>query len=102
MSAVVKLDLELGVTHEVVAGGGSQNHLEVQGNGQVAETHTESDSEETRFLEPLCPVHTLILELDPRQLHRFCGSQSNQVGDQGVCRCGCVCLHRWLQQNSAG
>ncbi|XP_031671079.1 prestin isoform X2 [Oncorhynchus kisutch] len=65
MSAVVKLDLELGVTHEVVAGGGSQNHLEVQGNGQVAETHTESDSEETRFLEPLCPVHTLILDWTP-------------------------------------
>uniref|UniRef100_A0A8C7JIE6 Solute carrier family 26 member 5 n=1 Tax=Oncorhynchus kisutch TaxID=8019 RepID=A0A8C7JIE6_ONCKI len=58
-------DLELGVTHEVVAGGGSQNHLEVQGNGQVAETHTESDSEETRFLEPLCPVHTLILDWTP-------------------------------------
>ncbi|XP_041718193.1 prestin-like [Coregonus clupeaformis] len=64
-SAVVKLDVELGVTHEVVAGGGSQNHLEVQGNGQVAETHTESDSEETRFLEPLCPVHTLILDWTP-------------------------------------
>uniref|UniRef100_A0A674EMT7 Solute carrier family 26 member 5 n=1 Tax=Salmo trutta TaxID=8032 RepID=A0A674EMT7_SALTR len=45
--------------------GGSQNHLEVQGNGQVAETHTESDSEETRFLEPLCPVHTLILDWTP-------------------------------------
>uniref|UniRef100_A0A8C8IYD5 STAS domain-containing protein n=1 Tax=Oncorhynchus tshawytscha TaxID=74940 RepID=A0A8C8IYD5_ONCTS len=71
MSAVVKLvspfnmDVELGVTHEVVAGGGSQNHLGVQGNGQVAETHTESDSEETRFLEPLCPVHTLILDWTP-------------------------------------
>uniref|UniRef100_A0A8C7NZ92 Solute carrier family 26 member 5 n=1 Tax=Oncorhynchus mykiss TaxID=8022 RepID=A0A8C7NZ92_ONCMY len=58
-------DVELGVTHEVVAGGGSQNHLEGQGNGQVAETHTESDSEETRFLEPLCPVHTLILDWTP-------------------------------------
>uniref|UniRef100_A0AAZ3NRH6 STAS domain-containing protein n=1 Tax=Oncorhynchus tshawytscha TaxID=74940 RepID=A0AAZ3NRH6_ONCTS len=45
--------------------GGSQNHLGVQGNGQVAETHTESDSEETRFLEPLCPVHTLILDWTP-------------------------------------
>uniref|UniRef100_A0A674DHG4 Solute carrier family 26 member 5 n=1 Tax=Salmo trutta TaxID=8032 RepID=A0A674DHG4_SALTR len=45
--------------------GGSQNHLDVQGNGQVAETHTESDSEETRFLEPLCPVHTLILDWTP-------------------------------------
>uniref|UniRef100_A0A4W5R8V6 Solute carrier family 26 member 5 n=1 Tax=Hucho hucho TaxID=62062 RepID=A0A4W5R8V6_9TELE len=45
--------------------GGSQNHLEVQGNGQVAETHTESDSEETRFLEPLCPVHSLILDWTP-------------------------------------
>uniref|UniRef100_A0A8K9UFW4 Solute carrier family 26 member 5 n=1 Tax=Oncorhynchus mykiss TaxID=8022 RepID=A0A8K9UFW4_ONCMY len=31
----------------------------------VAETHTESDSEETRFLEPLCPVHTLILDWTP-------------------------------------
>uniref|UniRef100_A0A8C7VC73 Solute carrier family 26 member 5 n=1 Tax=Oncorhynchus mykiss TaxID=8022 RepID=A0A8C7VC73_ONCMY len=37
----------------------------VCGNGQVAETHTESDSEETRFLEPLCPVHTLILDWTP-------------------------------------
>lgn len=58
-------DVELGVTHEVVAGGGSQNHLEVQGNGQVAESHTESDCEETRFLEPLCPIHTLILDWTP-------------------------------------
>uniref|UniRef100_A0A674ENP2 Solute carrier family 26 member 5 n=1 Tax=Salmo trutta TaxID=8032 RepID=A0A674ENP2_SALTR len=64
-AAVCVSDVELGVTHEVVAGGGSQNHLEVQGNGQVAETHTESDSEETRFLEPLCPVHTLILDWTP-------------------------------------
>uniref|UniRef100_A0A674DIX0 Solute carrier family 26 member 5 n=1 Tax=Salmo trutta TaxID=8032 RepID=A0A674DIX0_SALTR len=64
-AAVCVSDVELGVTHEVVAGGGSQNHLDVQGNGQVAETHTESDSEETRFLEPLCPVHTLILDWTP-------------------------------------
>uniref|UniRef100_A0A674EPA4 Solute carrier family 26 member 5 n=1 Tax=Salmo trutta TaxID=8032 RepID=A0A674EPA4_SALTR len=64
-SQKMSADVELGVTHEVVAGGGSQNHLEVQGNGQVAETHTESDSEETRFLEPLCPVHTLILDWTP-------------------------------------
>ncbi|KAK6314570.1 hypothetical protein J4Q44_G00140990 [Coregonus suidteri] len=61
-SAVVKLDVELGVTHEVVAGGGSQNHLEVQGNGQVAETHTESDSEETRFLEPLSKAIKLVIK----------------------------------------
>uniref|UniRef100_A0A674EP02 Solute carrier family 26 member 5 n=1 Tax=Salmo trutta TaxID=8032 RepID=A0A674EP02_SALTR len=62
--ASVLLGLDLGL---LVALGFAilSNHLEVQGNGQVAETHTESDSEETRFLEPLCPVHTLILDWTP-------------------------------------
>ncbi|KAL0963061.1 hypothetical protein UPYG_G00349190 [Umbra pygmaea] len=66
-SAIVKLDVDTGVTNEVVAGSGSsQNHTAVHGNGQVAETLVEADNEETQFLEPpLGPVHTLILDWTP-------------------------------------
>uniref|UniRef100_A0A6Q2X9G8 STAS domain-containing protein n=1 Tax=Esox lucius TaxID=8010 RepID=A0A6Q2X9G8_ESOLU len=65
MSAIVKLDGDLGVTCEVVSGDDSQNHMDVQQNGLVAEARPESDSEEAQFLEPLGPVHTLILDWTP-------------------------------------
>ncbi|KAB5541909.1 hypothetical protein PHYPO_G00085400 [Pangasianodon hypophthalmus] len=57
--AVVKLDMELSVSHEVVDE--AQTQVESHVNGQIAEA--ESDSEEDRFLQPLCPVHTIILDL---------------------------------------
>uniref|UniRef100_A0AAY5KB69 STAS domain-containing protein n=1 Tax=Esox lucius TaxID=8010 RepID=A0AAY5KB69_ESOLU len=53
MSAIVKLVND------------SQNHMDVQQNGLVAEARPESDSEEAQFLEPLGPVHTLILDWTP-------------------------------------
>uniref|UniRef100_A0A6Q2X9J6 STAS domain-containing protein n=1 Tax=Esox lucius TaxID=8010 RepID=A0A6Q2X9J6_ESOLU len=58
-------DGDLGVTCEVVSGDDSQNHMDVQQNGLVAEARPESDSEEAQFLEPLGPVHTLILDWTP-------------------------------------
>uniref|UniRef100_A0A3P8Z6A9 STAS domain-containing protein n=1 Tax=Esox lucius TaxID=8010 RepID=A0A3P8Z6A9_ESOLU len=60
-----KQDGDLGVTCEVVSGDDSQNHMDVQQNGLVAEARPESDSEEAQFLEPLGPVHTLILDWTP-------------------------------------
>uniref|UniRef100_A0AAY4EY63 STAS domain-containing protein n=1 Tax=Denticeps clupeoides TaxID=299321 RepID=A0AAY4EY63_9TELE len=39
--------------------------LDVQGNGQVTESQTESDSEETHFLRTLCAVHSIILDFTP-------------------------------------
>ncbi|XP_046878718.1 prestin [Hypomesus transpacificus] len=66
MNAVVKLDLEQGVTHEVVGGGVSQTHLNLLGNGQTAEASTEeSDSEMVSFLQPLSPVRCIILDWTP-------------------------------------
>lgn len=57
--AFCRQDVDLGVSHEVVDEAETQvdSHL----NGQVAES--ESASEEDRFLEPLCPVHSIILDL---------------------------------------
>ncbi|MCJ8742956.1 hypothetical protein PDJAM_G00088220 [Pangasius djambal] len=51
--------MELGVSHDVVDE--AQTQVESHINGQIAEA--ESDSEEDRFLQPLCPVHTIILDL---------------------------------------
>uniref|UniRef100_A0AAY4EYY5 STAS domain-containing protein n=1 Tax=Denticeps clupeoides TaxID=299321 RepID=A0AAY4EYY5_9TELE len=50
--------------HTVLVGG-SQVLLDVQGNGQVTESQTESDSEETHFLRTLCAVHSIILDFTP-------------------------------------
>uniref|UniRef100_A0AAY4EZC9 STAS domain-containing protein n=1 Tax=Denticeps clupeoides TaxID=299321 RepID=A0AAY4EZC9_9TELE len=60
---VVRLSMEKGMAHELV--GGSQVLLDVQGNGQVTESQTESDSEETHFLRTLCAVHSIILDFTP-------------------------------------
>ncbi|KAG7455842.1 hypothetical protein MATL_G00245290 [Megalops atlanticus] len=58
--AVVKLDVEKGVTHELVG------EAELQKNGHIAEALADSDSEETcSFLEPLSPVHSIILDFTP-------------------------------------
>ncbi|XP_026085513.1 prestin-like [Carassius auratus] len=63
-NAVVLLDVELGVTHEVVAGPMKQmDH--VYTNGQMNENHTESESEEDFFLQRLTPIHTIILDFTP-------------------------------------
>lgn len=56
--------MELGVTHEVVAGPMKQmDH--VYTNGQMNENHTESESEEDFFLQRLTPIHTIILDFTP-------------------------------------
>ncbi|XP_036374003.1 prestin [Megalops cyprinoides] len=58
--AVVKLDVEMGVTHELVG------EAELQKNGHIAEVLADSDSEETcSFLEPLSSVHSIILDFTP-------------------------------------
>lgn len=65
-SAIVKLDIEQSVTTELVGGGVSQTNLNLLGNGQAAEASTEeSDSDAVTFLEPLSPIHTLILDWTP-------------------------------------
>ncbi|XP_053364328.1 prestin [Clarias gariepinus] len=56
-TAVVKQDVE-GVSHEVIDE--VQTHVGSQVNGQIGET--ESGSEDDRFLQPLCPVHSIILD----------------------------------------
>ncbi len=58
---VPQQDVELGVTHEVVAGPKNQMYT----NGQMNENHTESESEEDFFLQRLTPVHTIILDFTP-------------------------------------
>ncbi|KAL6459551.1 hypothetical protein MHYP_G00313100 [Metynnis hypsauchen] len=62
-STVAKLDMELGVAHEVLDE--AQTQLDALSNGQVGEAQAESDSEEARFLQPLCPVHHIILDFTP-------------------------------------
>ncbi|XP_036433646.1 prestin [Colossoma macropomum] len=62
-NAVAKLDVELGVAHEVLDE--AQKQVDALSNGQVAEAQAESDSEEARFLQPLCPVHSIILDFTP-------------------------------------
>lgn len=55
-------DKKQGVTHEVL----SYNHTaEEQRNGQLEDRHSESDSEEVVFFEPLSPVHSIILDWTP-------------------------------------
>uniref|UniRef100_UPI003AAEDC24 prestin isoform X1 n=1 Tax=Centroberyx gerrardi TaxID=166262 RepID=UPI003AAEDC24 len=64
LSSPLKLrveDKERGVTHEVLA----YNHTEEQRNGQLADRHSESDSEEAVFLEPLCSVRCIVLDWTP-------------------------------------
>ncbi|MBN3298402.1 S26A5 protein, partial [Amia calva] len=60
--AVVKLDAEMGVTHELEDG----KSMELQSNGQLPAAKSDLDSEETRhFLEPLTDVHSIVLDFTP-------------------------------------
>ncbi|KAM7377888.1 hypothetical protein PAMA_013008 [Pampus argenteus] len=55
-------DKKQGVTHEVL----SYNHTaEEQSDRRPADRHSKSDSEEAVCLEPLCPVHSIILDWTP-------------------------------------
>ncbi|CAK6959982.1 prestin [Scomber scombrus] len=57
----IRIDgMKEGVTHEVL----SYDHMaeEEQRNGQLADRHNESDSEEVVFFEPLGSVHSIILD----------------------------------------
>uniref|UniRef100_W5KJX2 Solute carrier family 26 member 5 n=1 Tax=Astyanax mexicanus TaxID=7994 RepID=W5KJX2_ASTMX len=63
-NAVAKLDMELGVAHEVLDE--SEKQVELHGNGQLPEAQSEiCDSEKVLFLQPLCPVHSIILDFTP-------------------------------------
>lgn len=62
-NAVVKLDMELGVAHEVLDE--AEKQVELHGNGQLPEAQAESDSEKVCFLQPLCAVHSIILDFTP-------------------------------------
>ena len=53
---------DLDATHSEVL---SDSQAEGHKNGQVTETHAESDSEMDRFLEPLTSVHCIILDWTP-------------------------------------
>ncbi|XP_067247962.1 prestin [Chanodichthys erythropterus] len=61
--AVVLLDVELRVTHEVV--NGPQKQMHVYTNGKMTENHTESESEDDFFLQRLTPIHSIILDFTP-------------------------------------
>ncbi|XP_051976502.1 prestin-like [Xyrauchen texanus] len=62
-NAVVLLDMELGVTHEVVSG--ERKRMNVYTNDRMTETHTESESEDDFFLQRLTPIHSIILDFTP-------------------------------------
>ncbi|TRY56757.1 hypothetical protein DNTS_018900 [Danionella cerebrum] len=62
-NAVVLLDMELGVTHELV--NGPRKPMHVYTNGQMTESHTESESEDDFFLQRLTPIHSIILDFTP-------------------------------------
>ncbi|XP_073724658.1 prestin [Misgurnus anguillicaudatus] len=62
-SSVVLLDMELGVTNEVVAE--ADKEMDVFTNGQATETQTESESEDEFFLQRLTPIHSIILDFTP-------------------------------------
>lgn len=47
------------MTHEVLS---HNNVAEEQRNGQLEDRHSESDLEEAVFIEPLCTVHSIILD----------------------------------------
>uniref|UniRef100_A0A8C9SZC0 Solute carrier family 26 member 5 n=1 Tax=Scleropages formosus TaxID=113540 RepID=A0A8C9SZC0_SCLFO len=72
----VPQDMEMGITHEVVDGEGS----DLQENGQLVEAQAESDSEESRnFLEALSPVHSIILDFTPVNFIDSVGAKAIQV-----------------------
>ncbi|NP_958881.1 prestin isoform X1 [Danio rerio] len=62
-NAVVLLDMELGVTHEVLNGPQKPKHVHT--NGQMTEKHIESESEDEFFLQRLTPIHSVILDFTP-------------------------------------
>uniref|UniRef100_A0A8C9W4W1 Solute carrier family 26 member 5 n=1 Tax=Scleropages formosus TaxID=113540 RepID=A0A8C9W4W1_SCLFO len=72
----VPQDMEMGITHEVVDGEGS----DLQENGQLVEAQAESDSEESRnFLEALSPVHSIILDFTPVNFIDSVGAKAIQA-----------------------
>ncbi|XP_059361150.1 prestin-like [Carassius carassius] len=63
-NAVVLLDVELGVTVEVVSGAEKQmDHVNT--NGHMTQNHAESESEDDLFLQRLTPIHTIVLDFTP-------------------------------------
>uniref|UniRef100_A0A8C1KLF3 Solute carrier family 26 member 5 n=1 Tax=Cyprinus carpio TaxID=7962 RepID=A0A8C1KLF3_CYPCA len=58
------VDVELGVTREVVPGVKKQKD-HVYTNGQMTENHAESESEDDFFLQRLTPIHTIVLDFTP-------------------------------------
>lgn len=62
-TAVIKLDVERGVSHEVADSAGVG--LAVQTNGQVSESQCDGACEETHFLSPKGGVHSIILDFTP-------------------------------------
>lgn len=62
-NSVVLLDMELGVTNEVVPG--ADKEMDVYTNGQATETQAESESEDEFFLQRLTPIHSIILDFTP-------------------------------------
>ena len=54
----------------------SDSQAEGQKNGQLTETHAESDSEKDCFLEPLTSVHTIILDWTPVNFIDSVGAKS--------------------------
>uniref|UniRef100_A0A671KGW3 Prestin-like n=1 Tax=Sinocyclocheilus anshuiensis TaxID=1608454 RepID=A0A671KGW3_9TELE len=78
-------DVELGITHEVVAGAKKQmDH--VYTNGQMTENHTESESEDDFFLQRLTPIHTIILDFTPVNFIDSVGAKTiKSVSQQLLC-----------------
>uniref|UniRef100_A0A8C1VM80 Solute carrier family 26 member 5 n=1 Tax=Cyprinus carpio TaxID=7962 RepID=A0A8C1VM80_CYPCA len=58
------VDVELGVTREVVPGVKKQKD-HVYTNGQMTENHAESESEDDFFLQRMTPIHTIVLDFTP-------------------------------------
>uniref|UniRef100_A0A8C9R5X3 Solute carrier family 26 member 5 n=1 Tax=Scleropages formosus TaxID=113540 RepID=A0A8C9R5X3_SCLFO len=92
VSALKQKDMEMGITHEVVDGEGS----DLQENGQLVEAQAESDSEESRnFLEALSPVHSIILDFTPVNFIDSVGAKAIQAVSRHLnarlwCKCSLV------------
>uniref|UniRef100_A0A671YDA0 Solute carrier family 26 member 5 n=1 Tax=Sparus aurata TaxID=8175 RepID=A0A671YDA0_SPAAU len=84
-----KLKEKANVTHEVLS---HNNVAEEQRNGQLEDRHSESDLEEAVFIEPLCTVHSIILDWTSASFIDSVGAKAIKQ----VCECSevsLVCCH---------
>lgn len=75
-------DTEKGVALEVLD--------DALSNGQVTEAQTESDAEKVRFLQPLCPVHSIILDFTPVNFMDTVGAKAIKAVSKNDPQCSSI------------